>query len=77
MKKEDNEENITKVIARYQFLISILPKRILSVNIAPETFDVFVVVVCLLTSKVKQTFLNSINFDFKTITSFYLNSMGF
>lgn len=77
MKKEDNEENITKVIARYQFLISILPKRILSVNIAAETSDVFVVVVCLLTSKAKQTFLNSINFDFKTIISFYLNSMGF
>ena len=77
MKKEDNEENITKVIARYQFLISILPKRILSVNIAAETFDVFVVVVCLLTSKAKQTFLNSINFDFKAIISFYLNLMGF
>lgn len=77
MKKGDNEENITEVIARYQFLISILPKRILSVNIAAETSDVYVVVVCLLTSKAKQTVLNSINLDFKTIISFYLNSMGF
>lgn len=77
MKKEDNEENITKVIARYQFLISILPKRILSVNIAAETFDVFVVVVCLLTSKAKQTFLNSINFDFKTISKFFCSVVYF
>ena len=69
------------VIARYQFLISTLPRRILSVNIAAEAFDVVVVVVCLLPSKVKQAFLNSTNFDFKTIIiiiiSFYLNSMGF